>query len=418
MSYRIIPVFFTAACFPFNGFYDGELVAADYWSEEPEILSAGFGFDGIIGIEQSSDEVTKAAVRAAGGAWHSSLRCTSGEEPELAVRTSAASVEGTEIAFLGTVDDDDGLPIVFSWPVATETVNMADFRFTLNTGETVTPRAVGMWPNWELNERNVVVAFGRFGNRLSADDPDAEYVVRAEIVEDDVENTPLTLVGPDGVERSAVGLTWETDRTPYDSGPALVGAKLNWVDDEPLGEGSPNDGVIGVTPNDEISLYGSADFRLRVLTTGGFSPDGVRGVRPDQYSSFFRLHAAGEDGETVLIEAPQTDYAVAGGTLRVLGLSELGLPFDPDQGVYYDDCYVEDRDNYIDIILQGDEAAARSLQFVEIPAGLDGYLPFYNPGGPGPEPFDGVVYTAPGPRDLEPVLIALDDPMRVDREAP
>ncbi len=35
-----------------------------------------------------------------------------------------------------------------------------------------------------------------------------------------------------------------------------------------------------------------------------------------------------------------------------------------------------------------------------------------------PEPFEGVRYTAPGPPDLEPVIMALDDPMRVDRPAP
>jgi hypothetical protein len=27
------------------------------------------------------------------------------------------------------------------------------------------PFSIGMWPNWELNERNTVVAFGDFGNR-------------------------------------------------------------------------------------------------------------------------------------------------------------------------------------------------------------------------------------------------------------
>lgn len=34
-------------------------------------------------------------------------------------------------------------------------------------------------------------------------------------------------------------------------------------------------------------------------------------------------------------------------------------------------------------------------------------------GGPGPEPFPEVRYNAPGPRDLEPIIDALDDPMRV-----
>jgi hypothetical protein len=44
-----------------------------------------------------------------------------------------------------------------------------------------------------------------------------------------------------------------------------------------------------------------------------------------------------------------------------------------------------------------------------------GCTAFYNPGGPGPEPFDGVRYTAPGTPDLERDTIALDDTMRVSR---
>ena len=42
-----------------------------------------------------------------------------------------------------------------------------------------------------------------------------------------------------------------------------------------------------------------------------------------------------------------------------------------------------------------------------------GYAAFYNPGGPGTTPFSGESYTAPGPPDLEPGIIALDNPMRV-----
>ncbi|MEO0564949.1 MAG: phospholipase, partial [Chloroflexota bacterium] len=212
---------------------------------------------------------------------------------------------------------------------------------------------------------------------------------------------------------------WETDRSPYDAGPVLVGAKLNFVGDESLGEGGLTIArALGLLPNDEFALYDEGDFRIRVLTTGGFSPDGVTGLRPDMYEQFFRVHVNGPDGETVLLENVGEEYEVAGGTLRVVGLSELGLAENPDEGIYYDDCYAEDRDNYIDIILVGDEAAARNITFVEIPATEDGYQPFYNPGGPGPEPFEDVRYTAPGPPDLEPVIIALDDPMRVSRAAP
>lgn len=141
----------------------------------------------------------------------------------------------------------------------------------------------------------------------------------------------------------------------------------------------------------------------------------VTGVRPDMYEDFFRIHVSGTDGETVLLEDVGV---VAGGTLRVVGLSDLGPKEDPDEGVFYDDCYTEDRDNYIDIILVGDEEAARNITFVEIPSLEGGYSAFHNPGGPGPEPFEGVRCSAPGPPDMEPVIIALDDPMRVDRAAP
>lgn len=385
---------------------DGRLEGADYWGREPEILSAGLGFDGILGLRDVSEE----SVREAGGSWYGSLTCADGGEPTDANRTSAASVQTVERTFVGGsgVDHDDGLPVVFSWPVATETVGPEDFELTLNTGETVTPLAAGMNPNWELGERNTVVLIGELGNRLPSTDPDAVFPVRLEVVADD---TPLLLVGPDG-EVSAVGLSWTTASSPYDAGPVLVGAKLNRVDPEPAGEG----GVTllersGLLPNDERALYDQADFRLRVLTSGGFSPDGVTGLRPDMFEDFFRLHATGPDGSDVVLDRVGVDYRLAGGSLRVVGLADLGQRADR-----YDDCYQEDRDNYIDIVLVGDEDAARSVEAVEIP-GLDGgYAAFYNPGGPGPEPFDGVTYTAPGPADVEPVTIALDDPMRVDRD--
>jgi hypothetical protein len=392
---------------------NGRLEGADYWSDKPAILSGGMGFDNIIGLP----EINEDSVREAGGSWYGSLTCRSGNEPTDGNRTSAAAAGNLGQGYRGGDDVayDDGLPVVFSWPVATETVDPTDFQFTLNTGETVFGHAAGMNPNWENNERNTVVLFGDFGNRKGRDEPGAVFPVKLTIVADE---TPLVLVGPGGREVSAVGLTWTTDTSPYDAGPVLVGAKLNRVGAEPIGEG----GVTlieraGAMPNDELALYDEGDFRLRVLTTGGFSPDGVTGLRPDMFEEFFRVQASGPDGETVVIDKVGVDYEVKGGTLRVLGLSDLGKVEDPEGGIFYDDCYLEDRDNYIDIILVGDEAAARSVTFVEIPSLDGGYRAFYNPGGPGPEPFEGVRYAAPGPPDLEPVVIALDDPMRVSRNA-
>ncbi len=393
-------------------FFDGRLEAADYWRPEAAILSAGLGFDGIIGIP-ALDEKT---VHAAGGAWDATLTCGNGQTPEDTQRTSAVVPKGISTFYKMLpdveIDHDDGLPIVFSWPIRTDTLDPSEFQFTMNTGRKVFPKAAGMIPNWERNERNVVVVFGQLGNRGIDGEPDAEYPVRLDIVAG--KNT-LILVGPGG-EKPATGLSWTTDKSPYMSGPTLVGAKLNRVDKVMQGEGGVDVMGRAFLPNDEHALYGDVpQFRLRMLTTGGFSPDGVHSVRPDDFEKYFRLRAEGTDGSSVVMDKVGVDYKVAGGTLRIIGLSDLGKKADPASGVIYDDCYSEDRDNYIDIMLAGDEAAARHITFLEIPGLAGGYHALYNPGGPGPKPFPDVRYTAPSPAHLEPVIIALDDPMRVSR---
>ncbi|MBX2877929.1 MAG: T9SS type A sorting domain-containing protein [Saprospiraceae bacterium] len=404
---------------PFATFFDGELVGADYWSEEPKILSAGMGFCDIVGVPAAM--LTEEIVRQAGGAWLSDTEC---DTTNAGLFTATSTLQQVGAVYIlktpyGELKDGaiglDGLPIVFSWPVLTSTIDLTDFQFTLNTGEIVTPLAASSNPNWENNERNCVVVFAEWGNKLPSTDANARFPVKLEIVADD---TPLTLVGPNGQLFNAVGLTWETDSSPYDenNGPRLVGAKLNYVGEGPVGEGVNSSfatQILGaaLAPNSEFDLYGGGDFRLRMLTTGGFSPDGVRGVLPTDYEKFFRIHVLGENGDTVLIEKDSIDYQVQGGTLSVIGLSDLGAPEGGD--VEYGDCYTEDRDNYIDIILVGDTAAARNILFLEIPSLEGGYSAFYNPGGPGTTPFEGVAYAQPGPRDLEPVIMALDDPMRV-----
>ena len=167
-----------------NATFNGELSGADYWDAEPKILSAGMGFDNIIGV----NEISEGAALEAGGAWYGSVVCTSGQEPSDSNRTSMAPADGVRNVAKGHADFDDGLPIVFSWPVATETADVSDFQFMLNTGEVVFPNSVTLLPNWELNERNTIVVFGDFGNRGKPSESDAVYPVRLDIVED---ATPL-----------------------------------------------------------------------------------------------------------------------------------------------------------------------------------------------------------------------------------
>lgn len=304
----------------------------------------------------------------------------------------------------------DGLPVEFSWPIRPSTLDPTDFRITFNTGRSVIPELASIYPNEEYNERSVAVLFGRFGNRLPSSAPGAEYPVLTRVVRD---QTPLQLVGPNDRSVSAVGFHASTSTSPYDdpnaplaerTGPRLVAAKLTRL--STAGENAPTPFRFAL-PNDGRTLYGKrARFRLRVYTSGGFSPDGVRPVLPTEFSRYFRLDARGR-GHDIVLDAPNHTYRIAGHQLRILGLADLG----PKQQSY-DDCYREDKDNYIDIVLAGQVAAARRITSVEIPAS-SGYSPFYNPGGPGNNPTSGVSYTSPGPSQLQPVWVALGNPMTV-----
>lgn len=301
-------------------------------------------------------------------------------------------------------------PIEFSWPLLPSTLDATDFTVELNDGSRVTPQVASIWPNFEYNERSVAVIFGHFGNRVSPQQPGAIYPTSVEVVAD---ATPLQIIGPDAQKVSAVGLRAVTRGSPYTDadaapgdrgGPRLVGAKLSRMSD--VGDTGPR--VLRQNlPNDGTTLYGDqAKYRLRVYTSGGMSP-GVRAMFPTDYERFFRIDARSSGGTRLQLTKAGTDYLVDGARVRVVGLADLGRPQDS-----YGDCYTEDKDNYIDIILDGDDAAVRKITTVEIPS-TGAYSPLYNPGGPGNDPAPGVRYSAPSPPISQAVTIALDDPMTV-----
>jgi hypothetical protein len=363
---------------------------ADLWAREPRILAAGLGFTDIVGVPGlTSDDLvaSEAAVRAAGGTW-SPVGCAS---DELWGFTSASSPQQVQSAFGVPVSNADGLPVEFSWPIRPSTLDATDFAITLSDGTQVTPLTAAVFPNAEYNERSTAVLFGHFGDRGSV------YPVRTEVVAD---ATPLQLIGPGGRPHSAVGLSATATQSPYGppgSGPRLVAAKLSRLSTR--GEGAPI-AFSSTLPNDGRTLYGPrARYRLRVFTSGGFSPDGVVAVTPDDFDRLFRLRLA--DG-TAITQARRT-YRVRGGHIRVLGLADLGR-----RQASYDACYREDKDNQIDIVLDGDRRALAQIRTVDIAAGT-----FFNPGGPGSAPTPGVRYTAGGPAQRQKVTIALDDPRTV-----
>lgn len=374
------------------------LINADLWSDVPEILSANYGFEGIIGVPGNQQ-----AVIDAGGAWQD---LPGFEDPPYRAQTSSATPQSVTFSYGYPVDHADALPVVFSWPVLPSTVQPGDFLITLNTGEQVVPEVASIFPNIQYNERNTIVIFGEFGNRLAPGMEGAVYPVHVEIVETAI---PMQLVGPDGPV-SAVGLSKESGN-PYaeNGGPSLVGAKLSVM--SIAGEGAPAP-FSAQLPNHGVALYGDdAEYRLRLLTTGGFSADGVTSLLPTDFEKHFRLRVADTDafGEEIVLWLTQTgvEYETSAGMITILGLAELGPRQDE-----YDVTYIEDHDNQIDIILKGDEDAMRLITHVEIPAEGD-YLPFFNPGGPGMNPTPGVIYTQPGPYTLQPVMMAIDDPFTV-----
>ncbi|MCH8553377.1 MAG: hypothetical protein LAT62_15675 [Natronospirillum sp.] len=375
------------------------LINADLWDSELKILSAGFGFEGIQGVPGLTGANLQAAIDAGAGVnldW-----AQLNPMPPLRNITSAGSVLGIAFAGFGSyVCLADAMPIVFSWPVLPSSVSPEAVAITLNTGEVVTPVAAALNPNYDYNERHVIVVFGEFGNRIPPGQPGSVHPVQVDIVAAKIEPKA---VGPEGPV-SMVGLS-SPSSNPYEAGPALVGAKLTRF--SPVGD-FPPPALANSFPNDAYSHFGEdAQYRLRLFTSGGFSPDGVSGLLPDDFPRFFRLHALDAEGEPVLIDEEGVTYDLGDGSLTVLGLAEVGEPVDEPADRAY---YVEDHDNYFDIVLKGDETAMVRLTHVEIPtSAVPGYFDIYNPGGPGRTPDPDTIYTEPSAAQMQVIDLSLDD---------
>lgn len=363
------------------------VINADIWSTTAQILSADLGFEGIVGIP-GLDGPGGLALAAAAGAGINRDWATLTPTPPLRNLTSGQPSSGLVMGGFGAaVVRGDALPIVFSWPVLPGTLAPTDIAIRLNTGEVVTPQAAALNPNFDYNERNIVVVFGEFGNRLTPGTAGAIYPVSVEIVADD---KPLQLIGPNGLQ-SAVGLT-ANSRNPYVTGPSLLAARVSRFSS--VGDAGPATLTAGIL-NDGATLYpGQATYRLRLMTTGGFSPDGVSPIMPGDFARFFQLQARDASGKLVTLDRAGVTYDLGAGLgkVTVVGLAELGPSATGIPAPYYRN----DNDNYIDIILNGDETAIRSLINVSIPtSAVPGYSDIYTPGGPGRTPTPGVTYTRP-----------------------
>ncbi|OKH34034.1 hypothetical protein NIES2119_21240 [[Phormidium ambiguum] IAM M-71] len=386
----------------FQQLHEDVVIYADYYTNEPQILAAGYGFEGIMGIPGLlTESQIGLAVQAGAGIISANLN----QNPAVPLRniTSAASVAGITAAGYGNVTDTflDAMPIEFSHPLLPSTVDPTDIQITLNTGEVVQPLYAALNPNYDFNERQTIVVFGYFGNRLTPGTSGAVYPILVEVVAD---QTPLTVVTANGLQ-SAVGFQ-QTSSNPFVSGPQLVGAKLSQL--SLAGDYAPSRFNANL-PNHGYAYYASAIdrplYRLRLFTSGGFSPDGVSGFEPGDFERYFILRGIDSQGQAFTITQDQTTYTTSDGVIQVLGIAELGSGL--GSGPYY----TEDHDNQFDIILAGDEAAISKIATVQIPDyTTTNYSPIYNPGGPGDSPVDGLIYTQPAAPQVFPVLNSLDNP--------
>lgn len=347
---------------------------ADLFANEAKFFSGNYGFEGYIGVPGLSGTNGQQAAADFNIAWET---LDPALNPALRALTSGASELGASGVYGTRLQLQDTMPLVFSYPVLPTTLNQngSDFEVELNDGSIVKPLVAAFLPNLEHNERQTVVIIGEFGNRDLPGTPNARYPVSVRIVND---GTPLQMLSANGPV-DAVGLNIAS-KNPYESGngPKLVAAKLNYF--SALGEGAPNANQSSLN-NSGANLYGNeAQYRLRLYTSAGFSPDGIAGLLPNDFSKYFILDSHFGDDSIEITETGRS-YEVGNlGSIKVIGLADLG-----PAGTTVNDAYVEDHDNYYDIILEGDLAAIQSLQSVRMPSSGE-YQAVYNPGGPGNNP--------------------------------
>jgi len=347
---------------------------ADFYAKDPKILTGNYGFDGYMGVPTLDGTMNATQLQAAAYAGNVAFEWV---DPALNPPARALYSAVSQSFFLGLygvkANYADTIPVVFTHPVLPSSLSPDDFRVILNTGEIVTPISASFIPNQEYNERQTVVLSGYWGNRIPPGSDGSIYPTQLTIVPSD---TPLQYITDSGFV-SAVGSTVES-KNPYvpGNGPKIVGAKLDYYSN--LGEGSPL-WLPASAANSGFDLYGSeAQYRLRVYTSAGFSPDGITAINPNEFNKFFQLQAADDRGQTLLITQSGVTYQIGSyGSLKVLGLADTGL-----KQASYNPAYVQDFDNQYDIILSGDVLAISHLTAIRMPSS-GAYSPVYNPGGPG-----------------------------------
>jgi len=197
---------------------------------------------------------------------------------------------------------------------------------------------------------------------------------------------PIRFVGPNGVLVNGRGVVGAAEYDPYDAtdpegGNKIIRAKLNKCDPD----GDEGHWLWGDSAPDNSCrhIYGSdADYRIRLFTMWGAFKEKRLPIHPTDYSRYFTLVATLDNGKEVFLKETGVRYIIDGAPVIVLGLAETGTLRSDDA---YDECYYDDRDNLIDIVLHGPGSAVTKIKRVFHSPSDGTHEVFYNPGGPGLE---------------------------------
>lgn len=378
------------------------IVNSNLYSDKPEILSAG-GFSFL----QSGLILNKENVRQIEGNWNDNYNTL--EVPLRAITTSGDPRGYYSTVFPTLGYKFDNIPICFSFPILPSSVDISQFYLTLNNGMVTKPIVFTFSPNTKLNEKQCIVIGGYFNNKITTG-PNAVYPVSLEIVEGS-NGKRMMAVGPNGLyDMTGKNISCSN---PYSQSLEIASVILtkynlpdiyNYLGDIGCGINAIEDS------NSPLSLYSNdAEYRFRIFTKGGYSPNGISSMLPDKYENYFYLqHIDPLTNEITNLKKSNFKYFFSCGYVEVIGLADLGMAQSN-----YDDTYIEDHDNQIDIVVKGSEDVIKNIKKLIIPSTGDNYTKFYNPGGPGPTPFPNIVYSLGSEYQVIKIINNLDNPNSV-----
>lgn len=400
--------------FPYNPFrclLDDAIINGDAYLDSNggftlDWLPFGVGFEGINGIP-GVDTITKEVADAYGGAYID-LPCGGVIAAPLTV-SSVVNSAGFVVV------EGDGFPLQFSWPVITSTIIKDWITVHMSDGSSFIPTAVTVTPAADYNEKNNIVIFDSRlldRSRPTRDEINAGTGVGAYV--DHVEITgPIMFAGPNGQVESAEGMVGYPTYDPYNEndGNRVVRAKMTVCDKN----GDEGNWLWGASapPNSCSDVYGVQDdmYRLRLFTQWGAFNPGRMPILPTDFETLFFLEATLADGSTMSLTETNVAYDLGVGVVTILGLAETGGNADYDP---YDDCYYDDRDNIIDVVLVGDKAAVQLITKVKHDPTIEGYTPFFNPGAVGRDGGGSLRYTTGSVAHECEVSQNIDDPQQVN----